>query len=48
MNRSEGEPEDLYLQCDTFEEAIYGNELSCSLAVLPDHDEDLYVVPDAL
>ncbi|KAK6302467.1 hypothetical protein J4Q44_G00268220 [Coregonus suidteri] len=50
MNRSPSEPEDVYLQCDSPDDAIYGNDLSCSLDILPPdtEEEDLYIMPDAL
>ncbi|KAL0966656.1 hypothetical protein UPYG_G00297960 [Umbra pygmaea] len=48
-NRSTSEPEDIYLQCDTQDDAIYSNDPSCSLAMLPSVDDDsLYIMPDVL
>lgn len=45
-----GFSEDLYLQCDSVDDAIYSNDPACSLAMLPEpHEgEDLYIIPDAL
>ncbi|XP_078144043.1 uncharacterized protein LOC144542173 [Centroberyx gerrardi] len=53
MDRSPSEPEeDLYLQCDSPDDAIYSNDPACSLAILPDtqgeEEDDLYIMPDAL
>ncbi|KAJ8011315.1 hypothetical protein DPEC_G00056870 [Dallia pectoralis] len=48
-NRSTSEPEDIYLQCDSQDDAIYNNDPSCSLTITPSElDEDLYVMPDVL
>uniref|UniRef100_G3PS98 Uncharacterized protein n=1 Tax=Gasterosteus aculeatus TaxID=69293 RepID=G3PS98_GASAC len=40
--------EDVYLQCDSPDEAIYSNDPACNLSILPDHEEDLYIMPDSL
>lgn len=50
LYRSPMEPEDVYLQCDSSDDAIYSNDLPCSLAVLPAdiEEDDLYIMPDAL
>lgn len=46
INRvSLGRGEDLYLQCDFSDEAIYSNDPACNLSILT--DEDLYILPDA-
>lgn len=49
LRRSPGEPEeDLYLECDIADDAIYGNDLECNLSVLPDsQEEDVYIMPDS-
>lgn len=45
--RSPPEPEEnLYLQCESADDAIYGNDPACSLSIMTP-DEDVYVVPDA-
>lgn len=50
MNRSPVEPEDVYLQCDLLDDAIYSNDMSCSLDILPPdpEEEDIYIMPDVL
>ena len=46
--RSLGEPEeDLYMQCDLTDDAIYGNDPVCNLAIRQDSQEDVYIVPDS-
>lgn len=48
-SRSPGEPEeDLYLQCDTQDDAIYSNDPAFQSVPPELQEEDLYVVPDAL
>lgn len=50
QSRSPGLPEeDLYLQCDLPDDAIYSNDPVCNLSILPDsqEEEDLYIVPDS-
>eukprot|EP00064_Thunnus_orientalis_P003744 superscaffoldBa00000318_g3755 len=48
QSRSPGEPEeDLYLQCDLTDDAIYGNDPVCNLTVHQDSQEDVYIVPDS-
>lgn len=40
--------EDLYLQCDFSDDAIYSNDPACNLSILTDPPEDdLYILPDA-
>lgn len=39
--------EDLYLQCDFSDDAIYSNDPACNLSILADPSEDLYILPDA-
>ncbi|KAF3699179.1 hypothetical protein EXN66_Car014866 [Channa argus] len=40
--------EDVYLQCDMTDDAIYGNDPKCNLEILPDcQEEDVYIVPDS-
>ncbi|XP_077415644.1 uncharacterized protein LOC144044851 [Vanacampus margaritifer] len=40
--------EDLYLQCDSPDDAIYSNDPACNLAILPEsRDDDVYIVPDS-
>ncbi|KAL3054933.1 hypothetical protein OYC64_017789 [Pagothenia borchgrevinki] len=51
QNKFPSEPEeDVYLQCDSpDDDAIYGNDPSCNLSILPDsRDEDVYIMPDSL
>lgn len=47
--RFSSEPEeDVYLQCDSPDDAIYSNDPSCNLSILPDsQDEDVYIMPDS-
>ncbi|KAK5859769.1 hypothetical protein PBY51_021298 [Eleginops maclovinus] len=41
--------EDVYLRCDSPDDAIYSNDPTCNLAILPDcQDEDVYIMPDSL
>ncbi|GAA6228571.1 uncharacterized protein LOC116699576 [Lates japonicus] len=49
QSRLHGEPEeDLYLQCDVPDDAIYCNDPKCNLAILPNsQDEDVYIMPDS-
>ncbi|KAK2822211.1 hypothetical protein Q5P01_022276 [Channa striata] len=49
QRRSAAEPdEDVYLQCDMSDDAIYSNDPECNLAILPDgQEEDVYIVPDS-
>ncbi|KAM3604483.1 uncharacterized protein V6R79_011740 [Siganus canaliculatus] len=47
QSRLPSEPEeDLYLQCDLPDDAIYSNDPACNLSFLPDQ-EDVYIVPDS-
>ncbi|TDH05690.1 hypothetical protein EPR50_G00125130 [Perca flavescens] len=48
--KSPPEPEeDVYLQCDTQDDAIYCNDPACNLSILPEcQEEDVYIVPDSL
>lgn len=40
--------DDLYLQCDLTDDAIYSNDPACSLSILTHpQEEDVYIVPDA-
>ncbi|KAI9541945.1 hypothetical protein NQZ68_025079 [Dissostichus eleginoides] len=50
QNKFPSEPEeDVYLQCDSPDDAIYSNDPSCNLSILPDsRDEDVYIMPDSL
>lgn len=50
LHRSHGGPEeDVYLECDSPDDAIYSNDPALNLDILPDsQEEDLYVVPDGL
>ena len=50
LSRSPVQPEDVYLQCDLSDDAIYSNDMSCSLAILPPdtEEEDIYIMPDVL
>lgn len=47
--RSPREPEeDLYLQCDISDDAIYSNDPKCNLDIFPDsQDEDVYITPNS-
>ncbi|KAL6104353.1 uncharacterized protein ACO6RY_14100 [Pungitius sinensis] len=49
MNKSLHEPEeDVYLQCDSPDDAIYSNDPACNLSILPDsNEEDVYIMPDS-
>ncbi|KAK5888801.1 hypothetical protein CesoFtcFv8_014859 [Champsocephalus esox] len=49
QNKFSSEPEeDVYLQCDSPDDAIYSNDPSCNLSILPDsRDEDVYIMPDS-
>ncbi|KAA8587688.1 uncharacterized protein LOC116699576 [Etheostoma spectabile] len=41
--------EDVYLQCDSQDDAIYSNDVACNLSILPEcQEEDVYIVPDLL
>ncbi|CAL8324631.1 unnamed protein product [Arctogadus glacialis] len=40
--------EDLYYQCDSADDAIYGNDPNFSLAMLSEDGEDPYIIPDTL
>ncbi|CAL8345867.1 unnamed protein product [Merluccius merluccius] len=48
-NSMAGHEEDLYLQCDSADDAIYNNDPACSLAMLPDphQEDDVYIMPDS-
>ncbi|TNN77074.1 hypothetical protein EYF80_012712 [Liparis tanakae] len=40
--------EDVYLQCDSPDDAIYSNDPACNLSILSDfQEEDVYIVPDS-
>ncbi|KAM8727361.1 uncharacterized protein AB9X84_001093 [Acanthopagrus schlegelii] len=40
--------EDLYLQCDIPDDAIYSNDPACNLSILSHpQEEDVYIVPDS-
>lgn len=47
--RLPGEPEeDLYLQCDSPDNAIYSNDPKCSLVICDtSNEEDVYIIPDS-
>lgn len=49
QSRTSSQPEeDLYLQCDLPDDAIYSNDPACNLSILPDsQEEDVYIVPDS-
>lgn len=49
-SRFPSEPEeDVYLECDSPDDAIYSNDPACNLSILPDaQEEDVYIVPDTL
>ncbi|KAK9539027.1 hypothetical protein VZT92_004161 [Zoarces viviparus] len=49
LNRLPSETEeDVYLQCDSPDDAIYGNDPACNLSILPDsQEEDVYIMPDS-
>ncbi|CAL8367301.1 unnamed protein product [Boreogadus saida] len=40
--------DDLYYQCDSADDAIYGNDPNFSLAMLSEDGEDPYIIPDTL
>ncbi|KAM8850332.1 uncharacterized protein AB9W97_021558 [Spinachia spinachia] len=50
VNRKPCEPEeDVYLQCDSPDDAIYSNDPACNLSFLPDpREEDVYIMPDSV
>lgn len=49
LHRVCSEPEEeLYLRCDSPDDAIYNNDPMCNLSIIADlQEEDVYIVPDS-